>query len=235
MKNILTHIAVVFIPALFIFSNLQGQYLVKKNLRLEVSYGSVNSLNPRDINKNGTVIPSVLGYMENNRGLSLRASYTMKGFAGINLSVSSCRFDQWEGMDHSDLYESARMNLISIKPGIFVGSPFREKGIFNRLRVELTMGPSFEFTVLHPGDSFPWLDLDNDGTTPETIKDNAFGLFSDFSVQFAVSQLLYFKLYYEIERYWGTNALLSGNGVFLHSYGLGIGFRFITDKYYLYE
>ena len=200
-----------------------------------MDYGIVKVIDAADFNRDGLIIPSVLGYMEQNRGLSFSSSYKLSGLLGIGMAVSTFHFSQWNGTEFTNIYESAKMNLTSIKPGIFAMSPYHETGIFNRLRLDITFGPAVEFTNLDPGKSFPWLDSYSGNPTPGEIKDNAFGLFSGLSIRFAVIQLVDLHLYYRIEKYWGSNSLISSNGIFLHSYGFGIGFQFLTDKYYLYE
>jgi len=232
MKNILIKIATGIVITLSAYTSAKAQYLLKNKLVLSIDYGYAKGINISDINYDGVIIPSVLGYMEKTPGLSFSSKYKINKLFGISLTASSYNFDQWNGMDYSNIHESTKMNIYSIKPGFFLSSPFEDSGIFNRLSFNLTVGPAVEFTKLNLGKSFPWINPINRTTS---ISDNALGLFSGLYVHYAVCQLLDVQLFYEIEKYWDTTMCISGNGMLIQYYGVGFGFRLITDKYQLYE
>ncbi len=235
MRSVFIKITMGFVLAFGSYSAVRAQYLLKNKLLLSLDYGYAKGINASDIESGNMIIPSVLKYMKSGPGGSFSLKYLLKNTAGISLGASSFQFSEWTGTEYSDIYENAEMRITSLKPGIFLCNPYRDTGIFNRLGFNLTIGPAVEFTKLNPGKSFPWFYPPDGKPFSDEIKDNAFGIFTALSVHYAIAQLVDFRLSYEINKYWGSNALISGNGICLQYFGAGIRFRFITEKYYLYE
>jgi hypothetical protein len=142
------------------------------------------------------------------------------------MGLSSTHFSQWEYPSDNNIYDGISTEFILFEPGVIIHTPWKRKGVLNRLRTSLAMNVALGHQTLNYG-----IRLYNNQNS--TISNNGFS--TEFKVVYSVYQNAFVQLSYGIIMLNNKSDLSLQNKYSFQHFNIGLGFQLLKNKMYLYE
>lgn len=228
--------ALTLVILLCLCTNLRAQYVLKNKLCINLDYGIQKKIGGPYISKDGISLPSLFYQSGGTSNFSISGNYVFNSIIGVSAGTDLAVFNNWNNTDNSNLYSNSKIRVNTFKPGLFLSKSHSETGLWNRMKVDLTLGPLIGWYKMIYGESFRW---NGNSNIPVSnimeASDTFYGLFTRVSLRYMLFQLADFHLTYGLDNYWLGSGFISDKTTLIQYFGFGVGFRFVVTKSSLYE
>lgn len=174
--------------------------------------------------------PSFYSNFSNGIGIQVQASYKWKPFLSAGIFYDFLLADNWSSPT-ATTFENSQLLLHTFAPLLKVHSPWKESGLFNRLRLNANVGPSLGwsqastdnvvFTVNGPGNTIFF---------PESSNDMFYGARAGIGVEYSVFQFLGVVANYTYETNWVDSYLYTDKNFTRSQIVMGVVFKLKKKK-----
>jgi len=131
----------------FSISSIYAQVLDNK-LNVVFSGGISNIYGKPVINERNYIMPSLFVNYENVNNRRFKIEYKLNSVIDLCLKLENIRCTNWQ-FDTGDAYfKNSKTKIFFVSPAIQLHNKFKEKGIFNRLKLYLELSPLFGISKL---------------------------------------------------------------------------------------
>ena len=226
-------VSLYFILWVFVVSiNPANSQVLDKKLHLFIGYG-IGDINGESwINKNGLIVPGLLGNYNQSNFQNITATYKVKPWSSVGINLSSHNASIWE-LEDALLYANSKTNTLIIMPVVRLHSPINRQGILNRLQFYAEIaagGGSMNIDFGHP--MVQAIPTQGGTVYLRSESSDILGVKTSVGCQIFLNQLLgvyanYSRAYYKMNGNMILDNTFSGS-----FFEFGVNIRFVTKKDY---
>jgi hypothetical protein len=230
MKRIILFTIFLFLQA----SLVQAQYLEN---RFSVYFNFHNSFpGSKGFYEEGEfIVPSLYNNMGQINTYSVAGITAFKSYLSLGAGISKTLYSKWH-YTGQNLYNGAKFNETAFYPVIQMHFPWKEKGLFNRLRPNIQLSPLLGLAKLSLQES-PFdiqTTLNPDSPQLMSSSDLFYGLKGAVGIEMLLHQNIGLTACYGIKKMWVSSILYNDQQVFQSNVSLGLFLRIMNDKRFYY-
>jgi hypothetical protein len=231
MKRILLLICLF---AIYGHSELKAQFINNK-ININVSYGLITTLGPKDVNEESFITPSLyIGY-ENAFSVNVRGVYTFRPNISLGMEWSKLEFSNWS-YNEEQVYQNASSSISNIGPVIKLHTKFKQVGIGNRVEGYTIVLPYIAFiSTFIPQENL--FSIDPPVQEPNSILESnthSLGIKISIGGAYSVSQNIDFFVESGVSYTSISSQLYNDKRLLSLNTNLGVVFKFLRNRrYYL--
>lgn len=211
---------------------LTAQKFIDNRLTFSLGYSVNRTMDNEIVTMGSYKVPSLVGNFKDGKSFELAASYKFNRFFYIQLGATNSGFWNWS-YNGQDRFYDAFYSLVALHPEFEIRTPFKERGMFNRLSFFARSGPALG---LHA------VTLQRSPFTPDTTTDFDFNRSRFYSTGFSVTaganiiatNKIVLSLSYGFTRYAISSPLFDDETLTFSSLKVRAGYRFALNKRYKY-
>ncbi len=207
-------------------SHAQRQLVFGKSV-VEIGYAFVSVNGPETIHLGNYTSPAFFSNFKSSFSVEARVSRKVWKYVHGQLSANFVSFYSWRSQE-SNRYSDARHTLLEISPMLMVSSGFRERGVWNRLSLFASFGPtiSYQSTSL-PGPLYFATGNGEDFTTSTQL---AAGIAAGGGVRLALTSRVSVAVQGSIHNFFMSSYLFDETQFSYWSIGTSLGYRMGLNK-----
>ncbi len=228
-----------FVLLLCLVGNVAIAQTIDNKLDVYGGFGLANSSGNAYFQQGSYSTPTLLPNMHAGYTISMSVCYQVWPFFKIGAGMGKTRFSKWQLEENQEIYKAADLRILSFSPILKFQTPYRNQGIFNRIKFYTGVNPEFNSVKLNLRRSIFEVQsiVKQEEMTPEYLKSSRKkfpGLEVVLGVEYAFSDRVgvFLNLGYH---YFNTSDILYPDSQFMYqTVQTGLFFRYLYNKRFYY-
>jgi len=209
--------------------------LIDNKLNIYLSYSVGSFWGSETINEDNYITPSLYSNYNNLSGFSLKGLVNAKDILSFGANFDYQSANNWNSSNYVD-YENSEVQLYSITPLARIHNKFKEKGLFNRLKIYGELGPTIGISSLSLSQSLYNIRTDDNNDFSHPMKDgNIFlGLKGAVGFEYSFTQSFGCFLSYSYNLNWISSKFYNDKNLKSSIINVGLVVKLKKNKYFYY-